>query len=56
MMTGAAIGFILWMLLLMWNFVEAYTRNTHVDDIRALAMLMLLVTVGATIGYVLEVM
>ena len=56
MLTGAAIGFILWMLLLMWNFVEAYTRNTNVDDIKALAMLIFLVSVGATIGYVLEVM
>ena len=56
MLTGAAIGFILWMLLLMWNLVEAYTRNTNVDDVKALAMLMLLVTTGATIGYILEAM
>ena len=56
MLTGTAIGFILWVLLLMWNFVEAYTRNTNVDDMTALAVLMLLVSAGATVGYILEVM
>lgn len=55
MLTGAFIGFILWLLLLMWNMAEAYTRNTHIDDIRALALFMFFVTLGASIGYIVEV-
>lgn len=55
MMTGAAIGSILWLLLVMWNLMEAYARETHIDDIKTAAAGMFLVTVGATIGYILEV-
>lgn len=55
MLTGAVIGFILWMLLLMWNFMEAFARNTNVDDVKALAMLIFLVSVCATLGYIVEV-
>lgn len=55
MLTGAAIGSILWLLLLMWNFMEAYARNTNVDDIKTAAAGMFLVTVCATIGYIVEV-
>ena len=56
MLTGAAIGFILWLLLVMWNLMEAYARETHIDDIKTAAAGMFLVSVGATIGYIVEVM